>query len=439
VYVGRGTILSCKGGSIELGDHVTLGLGCVVLSESRVTIGDNCLFAAHGYLVAGGNHDMSRTDIPIIQQPSVSRGGITIEPNVWLGARVPVLDGVTIGRTRWWGRRGGDARHPPFSIAAGVPARVVRDRRRAGDEARPRRLLRAALSAVLLGTWWRADLGAIWTTVRGADAAWLLVAFALHVPGYLVSAVRWRLLLLTQRIQVRCASCSAPTWSAPSSTSPAHHGGRRRRPGVRHRQVQPVPEAAFLAVVVERLTGILGPRRLRARRPPPERGAGGRSPVTGVVIAMLGLTVVPLWLVWSPRWSAPPSGPSGGWAADASRGSSGGSSRPSRSSAARGTLLVALALGFLLQVLVVLHFYLIARALELAVPLGFFFLVVPVATFVLMLPVSINGIGVREGVFALFFAEFGVPVAGAIAFAWLGFAMVLVYGAVGGLLYALRR
>ncbi|HEV8673635.1 MAG TPA: acyltransferase [Methylomirabilota bacterium] len=129
VFISRSTVLSCKGGSIELGDHVNLGIGCVVLSESRVAIGDSCLFAAHCYLVAGGNHDFSRTDIPIIQQPSVSRGGITIEQNVWLGARVTVLDGVTIGRDSVVGAGAVVTRDiPPFSIAAGVPARVTRSR-----------------------------------------------------------------------------------------------------------------------------------------------------------------------------------------------------------------------------------------------------------------------------------------------------------------------
>lgn len=134
VFVSRGTILSCKGGSIELGANVNLGIGCVILSESRVRLGDNCLFAAHCYLVAGGNHDFSRTDVPIIQQPSVSRGGITIEPNVWLGARVTVLDGVTIGRDAVVGA-GAVVTHdlPPFSIAAGVPARVIRMRTPGGS------------------------------------------------------------------------------------------------------------------------------------------------------------------------------------------------------------------------------------------------------------------------------------------------------------------
>jgi galactoside O-acetyltransferase len=100
-----------------------------LFSESDVRIGDNCIFAALCYLVAGGNHDFSRIDIPIIQQPSVSRGGIRIEPDVWLGARVTVLDGVTIGRGSVVGAGAVVTRDlPPYSVAAGVPAKVLRTR-----------------------------------------------------------------------------------------------------------------------------------------------------------------------------------------------------------------------------------------------------------------------------------------------------------------------
>ena len=127
--IGRNCVLSCKGGRIELGANVNLGISCVVLSESEVVVGDNCIFAAHGYLVAGGNHDFSRTDIPIIQQPSLSRGGIKIEANVWLGARVTVLDGVTIGHDSVVGAGALVTRDlPAYSVAVGVPARVTRMR-----------------------------------------------------------------------------------------------------------------------------------------------------------------------------------------------------------------------------------------------------------------------------------------------------------------------
>jgi acetyltransferase-like isoleucine patch superfamily enzyme len=127
--VGRQSILSCKGGTIAIGDNVNVGVLCVLFSESDVRIGDNCIFAALCYLVAGGNHDFSRIDIPIIQQPSVSRGGIRIEPDVWLGARVTVLDGVTIGRGSVVGAGAVVTRDlPPYSVAAGVPAKVLRTR-----------------------------------------------------------------------------------------------------------------------------------------------------------------------------------------------------------------------------------------------------------------------------------------------------------------------
>src|SRR5262249_8194885 len=127
--IGRYSVLSCKGGRIHLGENVNIGLSCVLLSESTIVVEDNCIFAAHCYLVAGGNHDFTRTDIPIIQQPSLSRGGIRIEMNVWLGARVTVLDGVTIGHDSVVGAGAVVTRDlPPFSVAVGVPARVVRRR-----------------------------------------------------------------------------------------------------------------------------------------------------------------------------------------------------------------------------------------------------------------------------------------------------------------------
>ncbi|RMF65328.1 MAG: UPF0104 family protein [Bacteroidetes bacterium] len=102
-------------------------------------------------------------------------------------------------------------------------------------------------------------------------------------------------------------------------------------------------------------------------------------------------------------------------------------------------LLKALGLSVLLQANVVVHYYLIARALSLPVPLSAFFLIIPLATVVLMLPIAINGIGVREGVYAFFFASFGVAQPEAIAFAWIAYGMVLVQGILGGVLYAFRR
>lgn len=304
------------------------------------------------------------------------------------------------------------------------------------------RLFRASISALLLlYLLSRTDLGAIWTTVRSADPVWLTVAFALHVPGYLISAVRWRLLLLTQRIRIplRLLLHSYLVGTFFNQLLPTTVGGDLVRV-YDTTKFSRAPEAAFLAVVVERLTGILALAvlALLGLFISVQRVAGVR--LTGIVTVMLGLTFLPLWFVWSPRLSEPllrVLRRLGGGRIDALVG------RVQQALAlfggAKGSLLLVLALAFLLQITVVVHFYLIARALDLALPPSFFFLVVPVATVVIMLPVSINGIGVREGVYVLFFSEFGIPVAGAVAFAWLGFGMVLIYGAAGGILYALRK
>lgn len=129
VLIGRNTILSCKGGSIEIGDNTNISANCMLMSESRLSIGRNVLIAGMSYIVAGGNHDFSRTDIPIISQACVSKGGVRVEDNCWLGANVTLLDGVTIGRDSVIGAGAVVTKSiPAFAIAIGVPARVIRFR-----------------------------------------------------------------------------------------------------------------------------------------------------------------------------------------------------------------------------------------------------------------------------------------------------------------------
>jgi hypothetical protein len=54
-------------------------------------------------------------------------------------------------------------------------------------------------------------------------------------------------------------------------------------------------------------------------------------------------------------------------------------------------------------------------------------------------PVSVNGIGLRESVFALFFGFFGLDLTQALAFSWLIYGQILLQGLVGGVVYATRR
>jgi len=105
----------------------------------------------------------------------------------------------------------------------------------------------------------------------------------------------------------------------------------------------------------------------------------------------------------------------------------------------RSAILRALGLSVLLQVNVVIHFTLVARAVGIEVPVESMFLIIPVAVFIMMMPISINAIGVREAVFVFLFSLYGVHSVEALAFAWIAYGFTLLQGVLGGIVFALRR
>ena len=138
VYIGRNAILSCKEGSIRLGDHTNVSANCTLLSETEIILGQYCFLAGNCYLVAGGNHSFADLATPVMFQPSLLKGGIRIDDDVWLGAGVLVLDGVTIGRTSVVGAGSvvtGPV--PEFSFARGARQLKILDRRDPGSGQAP--------------------------------------------------------------------------------------------------------------------------------------------------------------------------------------------------------------------------------------------------------------------------------------------------------------
>ena len=103
---------------------------CTILSETLVRLGKYCFLAGNCYLVAGGNHSFEDLSQPVMFQPSLSKGGIVIGDDVWLGAGVLVLDGVTIGKSTVVGAGSvvtGSV--PEFSFARGARMLKIQDRR----------------------------------------------------------------------------------------------------------------------------------------------------------------------------------------------------------------------------------------------------------------------------------------------------------------------
>jgi uncharacterized protein (TIRG00374 family) len=94
----------------------------------------------------------------------------------------------------------------------------------------------------------------------------------------------------------------------------------------------------------------------------------------------------------------------------------------------------------LLQFNVVLHYFLIGRALKLdRIPLLDYFFSIPIMLFILSFPISINGLGVRDLFLIKLFIYYGYPAQYAIAFSLLDLAFNLLLGAAGGLIYIFRK
>ncbi len=113
-------------GRIRIGAGTFLNLCVMVAAVQLVEIGDHCMLA-NGCFVTDGNHRFDDPELPVPWQGFTSKGPTRIGDNVWCGANVVITSGVTVGRRCVIGANSVVTTDlPPFSIAAGSPARVLR-------------------------------------------------------------------------------------------------------------------------------------------------------------------------------------------------------------------------------------------------------------------------------------------------------------------------
>lgn len=82
--------------------------------------------------------------------------------------------------------------------------------------------------------------------------------------------------------------------------------------------------------------------------------------------------------------------------------------------------------------------YLIALAMGVKISLWYFLLFVPLISFSLVLPISVSGLGVREGAYVLLFGQAGVAAPVALAMSLAFYALNIATGLIGGLIYAFQ-
>ncbi len=122
-------------GNVHMGDHCSIQAYSIVIGSGKrenptgqIRIGNYVRIAPHVMMIAT-NHVFADPDRPIHGQ-GMKDEPITIEDDVWVGGRVTITAGVTIGRGCVIGAGAVVTRDvPPYSIAAGVPARVIGSRK----------------------------------------------------------------------------------------------------------------------------------------------------------------------------------------------------------------------------------------------------------------------------------------------------------------------
>lgn len=125
-------MISCKNACIRIGKNAGLGAQTIIhaTNDCSVSIGDDVIIGPQSYISAGGNYHFDQLDIPIREQGINPDGGITLENNIWLGAKVTVLGGVTMESGCIAGAGAVVNKSiPANAICAGVPAKVIKTRK----------------------------------------------------------------------------------------------------------------------------------------------------------------------------------------------------------------------------------------------------------------------------------------------------------------------
>jgi acetyltransferase-like isoleucine patch superfamily enzyme len=110
---------------LRIGDNTSLQEGCQVLAAQQVTIGKDVLIGAN-VLITDNNHIYDNPTKPASKIRELHIAPVTIKDGCWLGFACVILKGVTIGERTVIGANAVVTHDiPPYSVAVGIPARVI--------------------------------------------------------------------------------------------------------------------------------------------------------------------------------------------------------------------------------------------------------------------------------------------------------------------------
>lgn len=118
-YVGNG-----KG--ITVGDYSGIGDGCYL--QGPINIGDYVMMAPEVKILTR-SHNIECLDVPMALQGEADKKKVTIGDDVWIGSRVIILPGVSVGKGSIIGAGSVVTKDvQEFSIVGGVPAKLIKSR-----------------------------------------------------------------------------------------------------------------------------------------------------------------------------------------------------------------------------------------------------------------------------------------------------------------------
>jgi uncharacterized membrane protein YbhN (UPF0104 family) len=299
-------------------------------------------------------------------------------------------------------------------------------------------VLRVAVSAGVLGFLIeRADVGKLWDTISRARVSYLALALAAIFAGLLVSALRWKAYLDALELELPYASLFRLYFVGTffNAFLPTGIGGDAYK-AVRLGRGRDSLAPAFASVFLDRFAGVVGMAAIGLVSSAWFLATGDqrrRVPLLALVLSVGIMAAAAVLLGGGERLLGrgrivKHSGV-GGRVRRAMRSIHAAARHPE--AAARGYFF-----GVVFQGLVFTYHVMIARALGItAVPLAVFASIVVVSSLATMIPLSINGLGFREGAYIWALGRFGVSHDQALAFALLVLAALLLSSLTGGIIY----
>jgi len=306
-------------------------------------------------------------------------------------------------------------------------------------------LLKVAISTILILYLFKKELGGLYqvkSALFSADSSLVLFAASFHLSGYLLSAMRWRFLLHSQKVQIDLGALVMSHLVSIffSSFLPGTVSGDVVRGLDTAAKVGSIAKS-MLVVFVDRLIGVIALFMLSAA----SLGMAGADVLSNSHMSLLLISLAVLSIAVIVMIFHPSNVHLVNWIIRAIPFSSVRSKCQNVTellqmfSGQYRVLYISILISLLFQVNVVLHYVVLGTALNIEIPWINYFVIIPASILILMIPVSINGIGIREYVFIFLFAKFGVPAALSISLAWIAFGIGLAQALIGGIVFVIRK